>query len=58
MTKKQVDSKTLAEFCVKEAGEKKALDIVSLKVSELTTIADYFVLCMRAKQKCSREILF
>jgi ribosome silencing factor RsfS/YbeB/iojap len=45
MTKKQIDSKTLAEFCAKEASEKKALDIVSLEVAELTTIADYFVLC-------------
>ena len=45
MTKQQVDSKTLAAFCTKEAEEKKAADIASLKVGELTTIADYFVLC-------------
>lgn len=45
MTKKQIDSQAVAEFCVKEAAEKKAADIVSLKVGELTTIADYFVLC-------------
>jgi ribosome-associated protein len=45
MTKKEIDPQTLAEFCVREAEEKKAADIVSLKVSELTTIADYFVLC-------------
>ena len=45
MTKKQVSSRTLAAFCAKEAEEKKAAEIVSLKVGELTTIADYFVLC-------------
>jgi ribosome silencing factor RsfS/YbeB/iojap len=45
MTKQQIDSKTLAAFCAKEAGEKKAADIASLHVGELTTIADYFVLC-------------
>lgn len=45
MTKAEIDPRTLAEFCVREAEEKKAADIVSLRVSELTTIADYFVLC-------------
>ncbi len=45
MSKKQVAPRKIAEFCVREAGEKKAAGLVSLKVSELTTIADYFVLC-------------
>lgn len=45
MTKQKIDSTVLAEFCAKEAEEKKAAEIVSLKVGELTTIADYFVLC-------------
>ena len=45
MTKETIDPQTLAEFCVREAEEKKAANIVSLKVSEVTTITDYFVLC-------------
>lgn len=45
MSKKQVFPRKIAELCVREAEEKKAADLVSLKVSELTTIADYFVLC-------------
>ncbi|MDD5599157.1 MAG: ribosome silencing factor [Victivallaceae bacterium] len=45
MTKQAIDPQTLAEFCIREAEEKKAANIVSLKVSEVTTIADYFVLC-------------
>ena len=45
MTKTKNDPRAVAEFCAREAKERKAADIVSLKVSELTTIADYFVLC-------------
>ncbi len=45
MTKQKIDFRALAEFCANEAGEKKAADVVTLKVSEVTTIADYFVLC-------------
>ena len=45
MTKTKNDPRAVAEFCAREAEERKAADIVSLKVSELTTIADYFVLC-------------
>jgi ribosome silencing factor RsfS/YbeB/iojap len=56
MTKKQIDPKVIAEFCTKEAGEKKALDIVSLKVSELTTIADYFVLCTAQSEPQMRAL--
>lgn len=56
MTKKQVDSKTIAEFCAREAGEKKALDVVLLKVAELTTIADYFVLCTAQSEPQMRAL--
>ena len=45
MTQQQEDAKKLAEFCAREAEEKKATDIVTLHVSELTTVADYFVIC-------------
>ncbi len=56
MTKKQIDSRVIAEFCAKEAEEKKALDIVSLKVKELTTIADYFVLCTAQSEPQMRAL--
>jgi len=56
MTKKQVAPELIAELCAKEAGEKKALDIVSLKVSELTTIADYFVLCTAQSEPQMRAL--
>lgn len=56
MTKKQVDPRVIAEFCAKEAEEKKALDIVSLKVTELTTIADYFVLCTAQSEPQMRAL--
>lgn len=56
MTKKQIDSRVIAEFCAKEAEEKKALDIVSLKVTELTTIADYFVLCTAQSEPQMRAL--
>jgi len=56
MTKKQVTSKAIAEFCAKEAEEKKALDIVSIKMSELTTIADYFVLCTAQSEPQMRAL--
>lgn len=56
MTKKQIDSRVIAEFCAKEATEKKAADIVSIKVSELTTIADYFVLCTAQSEPQMRAL--
>ena len=56
MTKKQVDSKIIAEFCAKEAEEKKALDVVVLEVAELTTIADYFVLCTAQSEPQMRAL--
>ncbi|MDD5699412.1 MAG: ribosome silencing factor [Victivallaceae bacterium] len=45
MTRPQIDARLLAEFCAREAEEKKGADIVTLTVTGLTTIADYFVLC-------------
>ena len=53
---KQVASKVIAEFCAKEAEAKKALDIVSIKMSELTTIADYFVLCTAQSEPQMRAL--
>ncbi|MFA7231827.1 MAG: ribosome silencing factor [Victivallaceae bacterium] len=42
---KKVDAEIIADLCAAEAAEKKAENIVTLKVTQLTTIADYFVLC-------------
>ncbi|WP_176014329.1 nicotinate (nicotinamide) nucleotide adenylyltransferase [Victivallis sp. Marseille-Q1083] len=41
----KIDAEKLAQFCVEQADAKLAENIVALKVGELTTIADYFVLC-------------
>ncbi|MBQ9789930.1 MAG: ribosome silencing factor [Lentisphaeria bacterium] len=41
----KIDSEKLAAFCVAEAENKLAENIVSIKVSAQTTIADYFILC-------------
>jgi ribosome-associated protein len=45
MTKQKFDFLKIAEFCTHEAEEKKADNVISLNVSEVTTIADYFILC-------------
>ncbi|QSH41591.1 ribosome silencing factor [Lentisphaerota bacterium ZTH] len=42
---RKLDADKIAMFCASQVENKKAEDIVTLKVSELTTIADYFVLC-------------
>lgn len=40
-----MDSKIIAEKIVEILDEKKAKDIKSIDISELTVIADYFVIC-------------
>lgn len=47
-----MDSKKLLEIVVKAADDKKALDIVALDMSEVSGIADYFVImeAMNARQ--------
>lgn len=40
-----LDSKTTAKLIVDAAAEKKAANIVMLNVHDLTTLADYFVIC-------------
>lgn len=39
------DSRETALLCVRFALEKKAYDLVVLEVGELTSLADYFVIC-------------
>ena len=46
MTEEQrIDAEKVANLCVAEAENKLAENIVSIKVSAQTTIADYFILC-------------
>jgi len=40
-----LDSKALAEKIVEILNDKKAKDVKSIDISELTVIADYFVIC-------------
>jgi ribosome-associated protein len=40
-----VDAKMKSLLCVKAAVEKKAIDPVLLEMKELTSIADYFLIC-------------
>ena len=40
-----MDPKELAQALAEVAENKKALDVVILKIDELTVIADYFVIC-------------
>ncbi len=45
MAKRGSDAKRLAEFCARTADGMKAEDITVMQVGELTTVADYFVVC-------------
>lgn len=42
---RQVSPEELAKFCAEVADHHKAADIVTLKLTELSVIADYFILC-------------
>ncbi len=41
----KIDAEKLANFCVAEAENKLAENIVQIRVTPQTTIADYFILC-------------
>ena len=43
--KKHVSAEDIAAVCVAEAEDRKAENVITLKVTDLTVIADYFVLC-------------
>ena len=45
MEKVKIDPAALADFCVQEAANKLADDVIAIKVGEQTSVADYFVLC-------------
>ena len=45
------DAAQLARHLVDVASDKKASDVVLLNVSELTTIADYFVICSGTSER-------
>lgn len=40
-----IDSKQILEIAVKAADSKRAVDIVALDVSEVSLLADYFLIC-------------
>ncbi|WP_311800254.1 ribosome silencing factor [Enterococcus dongliensis] len=40
-----IDSKNMLEIAVKAADSKRATDIVALNVSEVSLLADYFMIC-------------
>jgi len=51
-----LDSKTVAQLIVDAALDKKAIDIHMLDVRELTTLADYFIICAGASDRQIRAI--
>ena len=44
-TERDIAPRAMADIVVEAAGDKKAEDILVLNVSEVTTIADLFVIC-------------
>jgi ribosome-associated protein len=52
----QMDSKKLAQLCWEYADNKKAEDIVILDVRELSSVADYFVICSGTSEPHLRAI--
>lgn len=46
-----LDSKTTAKLIVDAAAEKKAANILMLDVHDLTTLADYFVICEGSSER-------
>ncbi|MFR3686833.1 MAG: RsfS/YbeB/iojap family protein, partial [Enterococcus sp.] len=40
-----IDSKNMLEIAVKAADSKRAVDIVALNVSQVSLLADYFLIC-------------
>jgi ribosome-associated protein len=51
-----MESKKLAQFCWEYADNKKAEDIVILDVRELSSVADYFVICSGTSEPHLRAI--
>ena len=51
-----MDSKKLAQLCWECADNKKAEDIVILDVRELSSVADYFVICSGTSEPHLRAI--
>jgi ribosome-associated protein len=51
-----MDSKKLARLCREYADNKKAEDIVILDVRELSSVADYFVICSGSSEPHLRAI--
>lgn len=52
----QLDTAQLAKMAVDTASDKKAFDILLLDVREVTTIADYFVICSSNNSRQTQAI--
>jgi ribosome-associated protein len=54
--KKENDSRKRALLCVNASLEKKAKDIVVLNVKEISTFADYFIICSGTSDRQVRAV--
>lgn len=54
--KKEPDSQKRALLCINASLEKKAKDLVLLKVKELSAFADYFIICSGTSDRQVRAI--
>jgi len=54
--KANVTPEKIAALCIKAAEDKKAVNIVTLKVSEFSSLADYYVLCTGTSEPHLRAI--
>src|SRR5579859_3858858 len=51
------DAQTVAHLMVDAASDKKAQDIVLLDVREVTTLADYFLICTATSERQLRAVV-
>ena len=56
MTNKELTSKEIADLCVAIADDRKGEDIVQLKVTDLSFIADYFIIATGNSQPHMKAI--
>jgi len=52
-----LDSKEVARICAQSAADKKATDIVVLDIANLTSFADYFVICSAPSERQVKAII-
>lgn len=52
-----MDTKEIAKICALSASDKKASDIVILDIANLTSFADYFVICSAPSERQVKAIV-